>query len=400
MIAYLEQFRSWLHDAIGGRFPFLEYCANQLLSLFTGPFTGINTRLHWVQLVEALLLAAIVYRMGRQVKPRDGWRGFTRYCFPGRIYRHRSARVDYQLLCMNACFGFFFNVTWRVNAVLMTGVFTSGLIWMFGPPPRAQEWSPLSLAALTVLLIVVEDLTNYLYHVMLHKLPPLWAIHKVHHSAEVLTPLTGFRTHPLEYAFAGSIRAAAASLVLAPIAYWFVSPLAPVEILGTGVVVVVFGAAGYQLTHSHVWLSFGPRIDRVLVSPAVHQVHHSQAPEHHDKNFGVLFSVWDWMFGTLFLVKGPENLVFGLHGETSQAHPNFLAAWLLPFWDMVPWRHRIVAIAARLFGPWVGDLAVRAHLIPPSLAHPFLAPVPASSGLTGGAVAAPRLNGSPGPAGG
>ncbi len=365
MTAYLERLKSWLHDRIGESFPFLEYCANQILSLITGPFTGLNTRLHWVQILESLLLAAVVYLMGRQVKPRDGWRGFARYCFPKRIYAHRSAWVDYQLLLMNACFGFFFNVTWRVNAVLMTGVFTSWLILVFGPPPRALEWSPLLLVAVTVLLIVTEDLTNYLYHVLLHKIPFLWAIHKVHHSAEILTPLTGFRTHPLEYAFAGSIRATATSIVLAPVAYWFITPLTMPEILGVGVAVIVFGAAGYQLTHSHVWLSFGPRIDRVIVSPAVHQVHHSQAPEHHDKNFAVLFSVWDWMFGTLCLVKGPENLVFGLHGENRQVHPNFLAAWLLPFWDMVPWRARIVDTTAWCLGPWARDLAVRMALIPP-----------------------------------
>ena len=360
---YLEQFKTWLHDTVFGQFPFLEYCVFRVLDLITGPVTGVGTRFHWFQLLETFLLATLVYVGGRHVRPAGGWRGLIHYCFPKEIYLHPSARVDYQLAIMNAAFSFVFNITWRINTVLMIALLTSWMTRMFGPAPHALEWTPFLLIGVTALILVVEDLTNYIYHVLLHKVPFLWTIHKVHHSAEVLTPLTGLRTHPLEYAFAGSIRAIGTSFVLAPVAYWFVSPPAPLEIFGIAVTVVIFGALGSHLTHSHVWLSFGPRIDRVIVSPAVHQLHHSQAPEHHDRNFAVLFSVWDWMFGTLCLPQAGQQITYGIHDENRQVHPNFLAAWLIPFWEMVPYRTQIIGFGARLLGPWVHKFAAWLDLI-------------------------------------
>jgi sterol desaturase/sphingolipid hydroxylase (fatty acid hydroxylase superfamily) len=106
-------------------------------------------------------------------------------------------------------------------------------------------------------------------------------------------------------------------------------------ILGVNIVTAVFYWSGANLRHSHVWLSYGPLLNRVLVSPAQHQIHHSCAPRHHDKNYGEIFALWDWMFGTLYNPKGYEALEFGVADSNGQRieqlHPTLRAAYLEPF---------------------------------------------------------------------
>jgi sterol desaturase/sphingolipid hydroxylase (fatty acid hydroxylase superfamily) len=344
---WLVQFKAWMHGTFLGNVPILERGLFNILDFFAGLLTGVNPRFHWFQITTGLLLAVVVYLTGRQVRPVGGWRGFIRYCFPKEAYTHPSARVDYQLAIMNAGFGFLFNqVTWRVNTVVMTALFTSWLTRMFGPAPHSLEWTASLVVGITALIIVAEDFASYAFHYVEHKVPFLWAIHKVHHSAEVLTPITGLRTHPLEYALAGASRSVVVALVLAPVIYLFTGPPLPLEIFGIGATVVVTGALGQLLQHSHVWLSFGRTLEHVLISPALHQIHHSQARQHWDRNFGVNFALWDWIFGTLYIPAGPVKITYGVSGESRQPHPNVFAAWLRPFWDMVPMRRRLVEVTA------------------------------------------------------
>jgi sterol desaturase/sphingolipid hydroxylase (fatty acid hydroxylase superfamily) len=68
------------------------------------------------------------------------------------------------------------------------------------------------------------------------------------------------------------------------------------------------------LQHSHVWLSYGPILEHLLISPAQHQIHHSRLDAHHGRNFGTTLALWDWLFGTLYVIRGREDLSFGLDG--------------------------------------------------------------------------------------
>jgi hypothetical protein len=71
-------------------------------------------------------------------------------------------------------------------------------------------------------------------------------------------------------------------------------------------------------------------LEHIVISPAQHQIHHSRAVEHHDKNYGEVLAIWDWMFGTLYVPNGRETIDFGLadaegrplpqpHGSLGQA---------------------------------------------------------------------------------
>ena len=73
--------------------------------------------------------------------------------------------------------------------------------------------------------------------------------------------------------------------------------LHPLTIMGVNAALFVFLVAGFNLQHSHVWLSFGA-LDRVFISPATHQLHHDADPRHHGRNLGNMFAIWDVMAGT------------------------------------------------------------------------------------------------------
>jgi sterol desaturase/sphingolipid hydroxylase (fatty acid hydroxylase superfamily) len=150
---------------------------------------------------------------------------------------------------------------------------------------------------------------------------------------------------------------------MAPAIYLFTGAPNTLEISGILAVTVFTGALGSVLQHSHVWLSFGRTLDHIICVPSLHQIHHSQAPQHWDRNYAVIFSFWDWIFGTLYMPDRQEKLVYGVYGMTRQPHGNVIAAWLLPLWEMVPFHARIMDAATRFLGPSARELAVRMNLV-------------------------------------
>jgi len=158
--------------------------------------------------------------------------------------------------------------------------------------------------------------------------PVLWAFHKVHHSATTLTPLTVYRTHPMEAVLFSLRGTAVQASVVAVFIFCFGSAVDLFTVLGASVFLFAFNAAGSNLRHSHVRIGYGRRLERWLMSPAQHQIHHSVEERHHDKNFGTVLSLWDWLGGTLYLAEKGEELRYGLTaGETREM--NGLAALYL-----------------------------------------------------------------------
>ena len=82
-------------------------------------------------------------------------------------------------------------------------------------------------------------------------------------------------------------------------------------IASTNAALFVFLFLGSTLAHSHIWISFG-KLENFFVSPAMHQIHHSDNPKHFDKNMGLSLSIWDRMFGTAHLTPEFEEIHFGL----------------------------------------------------------------------------------------
>jgi sterol desaturase/sphingolipid hydroxylase (fatty acid hydroxylase superfamily) len=130
-----------------------------------------------------------------------------------------------------------------------------------------------------VAILVVMDFCNWAVHLANHRVRMLWRFHELHHSQEDMNVLTVFRTHPLIHV----------SYLLA---------LIPgVVLLANGalsVTVLVLYGGMVAFAHSNTRASFGP-LERVLVSPNFHRIHHKlDGPQ--DVNLGFALTIWDQMF--------------------------------------------------------------------------------------------------------
>jgi signal transduction histidine kinase len=101
--------------------------------------------------------------------------------------------------------------------------------------------------------------------------------------------------------------------------------------LDVNAVVFLFYLLGVHLRHSHVWLAYPPAVSQLLISPAMHQIHHSTRVEHYDKNFGLVFSVWDRLFGTLYVPETKLELTFGLGADEEKEFSSVARLYVLPF---------------------------------------------------------------------
>src|SRR5712692_6347813 len=146
----------------------------------------------------------------------------------------------------------------------------------------------------------------------MHRIPALWEFHKVHHSAEVLTPITFYRSHPVDMLGQTVAEALASGIVTSVFLYVFGPSLTLTTILGVNAFRFAFYLFGANLRHSHICLSFGSMIEHLVISPAQHQIHHSADPKHFNRNYGSEFAIWDWVFGSLYCARREERITLGL----------------------------------------------------------------------------------------
>jgi len=137
-----------------------------------------------------------------------------------------------------------------------------------------------------VISFALLDLTIYIQHRLMHRIPWLWRLHRMHHTDLALDVTSGVRFHPLEILFSMGVK------------------IGVVVLLGaTPAVVVAFEIvlSSFAL-FTHANLSFPVGLDRwirwILVTPDMHRIHHSVLREEHDTNFGFNVSWWDRLFGS------------------------------------------------------------------------------------------------------
>jgi sterol desaturase/sphingolipid hydroxylase (fatty acid hydroxylase superfamily) len=257
-------------------------------------------------LLPAALVAWLVYRRQGQ----SG--GFWRWLVPKRIWLHRSHLIDVQLFLISRVFAAF----GIAGALTLTTVVAASVATLVPDPLiAAQALSPVLLA---FLLWLPTDFANYWVHRFYHRWDVIWPLHAVHHSAEVMTPVTTYRQHPLGMVLTTLVQSAIVGLIQGVLLGSLGPGTEVAMIAGINAFFVLANAGLAALHHSHVWLSYGPLVERILISPAQHQIHHSQDPAHFDKNFGNSLALWDWMFCTLYVIRGSENLTFGLTGPAEK----------------------------------------------------------------------------------
>jgi len=267
------------------------------------------TSLFAALIVSALFFARQRHRRGRRIR----WRTIARALFPRRIMRHASNQADIFYLFFNV---FMFSVLfgWAIFSYqFVSNGIIAGLVALAGPVTPSTLPLYVSRSIITVMLFLAYELGYWFNHWLSHKVPLLWEFHKVHHTAEVLTPLTNFRVHPIYGWIFANILAVSAATANGVGNYMFGDTAYQYALSDTNIILVLFIHAYVHLQHTHMWISFRGALGRILVSPAHHQVHHSANPKHFNKNYGSCLALWDWMFGTLYVpAKQREPLVFGV----------------------------------------------------------------------------------------
>jgi sterol desaturase/sphingolipid hydroxylase (fatty acid hydroxylase superfamily) len=272
--------------------------------------------------LSAALLFATAYFVWQRLKRgrRLRWRTVLRALFPKRIVESKSNQADIGYLFFNVfVFGVVFG--WAVLSYqsISNGII-AGLVGLFGPVAPTTLPAYVPRLVITAMLFLSYELGYWFNHWLSHKVPLLWEFHKVHHSATVLTPLTNFRVHPVYTWVFANILAFSAAVTNGFGNYMFGETAYQYALSDTNIILVLFIHTYVHLQHSHMWISFRGMLGRIFVSPAHHQVHHSNNPKHFDKNFGSCLALWDWMFGTLYVPrKEREPLTFGF-ADRPDAH--------------------------------------------------------------------------------
>jgi len=181
------------------------------------------------------------------------------------------------------------------------------------------EISPVAAVTLSVILL---DCAIYWQHRLMHKIPLLWRMHRVHHADPEFDVTTGLRFHPFEIAVSMIYKTLIIALLGAPV-----------------LAVLIFELllnAGSLFNHGNINLT--AKIDtvlrRVIVTPDMHRIHHSTDAIESNRNFGFALSWWDYLFGSYqpTPTETHEKMPIGLDEYREPKHAVFLTGVLsIPF---------------------------------------------------------------------
>lgn len=153
-----------------------------------------------------------------------------------------------------------------------------------------------------LLAVLIFDFAIWLQHLITHKVPVLWRLHRVHHADRDFDVSTAIRFHPVEIAL---------SMLLKVGLVYLLGPAAIAVILFE---ILLNGTAMFNHANIKLPLSLDRVVRLVLVTPDMHRVHHSDIRAEHDSNYGFALSVWDRLFGTYIAqpAHGHESMTIGL----------------------------------------------------------------------------------------
>jgi len=286
-------------------------------------------KLYWLYLLGAVVMAAAAYAWRT---PERSLAGALRFLFPRRVFLHPSAVADYKILFLNAALIALFFLPYMfisseesaalVKRTLASLAGAGGLGWHVG-------WG--TVAAYTAIDLLALDAAFFIAHYLQHKVPFLWEFHKTHHSAEVLTPFTVERMHPVDQVLNFTMASVLPGAVTGVFAFLYAEPASIVSVNGINIGLFLFYLLGVHLRHSHVWVMFPAWLARHISSPAMHLIHHSSDPRHADKNMAQIFNFWDRLTGTLYLPSAEERISFGLSGGEHARFRSLGALYIEPF---------------------------------------------------------------------
>ncbi|MBO9451692.1 sterol desaturase family protein [Tropicibacter sp. R16_0] len=156
-----------------------------------------------------------------------------------------------------------------------------------------------------IICVLVLDLAIWAQHLITHKVPLLWRLHRVHHADRDMDVTTAVRFHPIEIAL---------SMLLKIGLVYVLGPSALAVLLFE---VLLNGTALFNHSNLKLPLALDAVLRRVLVTPDMHRVHHSVHRHEHDSNYGFALSIWDRLFGTYVAQpeQGHDQMTVGLEWQ-------------------------------------------------------------------------------------
>ena len=300
-------------------------------SQITNQFIDPKKRVFLFYILISILIAAAWFMINKKLSLKKT----LIKIFDKKIFFSKSAKSDYKIFLINqlimmiispflitqltiatALYFYFHTIDW-LSAGMFVGIAKIYIILSF-----------------TIFQFTIDDFSKYIVHRFMHKWPVLWALHKVHHSATVLTPMTVFRTHPLEGIIFSLRSAITQALGISLFFYLFGNLVSLYTIVGVNIFVFVFNILGSNLRHSHIGIRYWKWLEYIFISPAQHQLHHSIAFEHHDKNFGAALAIWDWLFGSLHHSVEFETLHLGIKKNQHDATHNLKNLYIDPIHEI------------------------------------------------------------------
>jgi sterol desaturase/sphingolipid hydroxylase (fatty acid hydroxylase superfamily) len=311
----------------------LRYPAERALEFLVGSIAhfllSVGSVFSIASLLSALCIAVAFLLLSRRPGKKDvKYKVMLRALFP-KWLRRASFRADVWFLVFNLA-GAAVLLGWAiVSSQFISDTVAGALADLFGVRPK-PGWNDLvSRSIVTVALFLAYELAYWIDHYLSHRIPVLWEFHKVHHTAEVLSPLTNFRVHPVDSLVFYNILGLFLGTTAGALSYLQLGK--PFAFGGANAILVAFIFLTVHLQHSHVWIAATGALGRVILSPAHHQIHHSDNPIHFDKNFGGCLSLWDWLFGTLHMPeRRREPLTFGI-AIRARAHHTAMGCLVVPF---------------------------------------------------------------------
>ncbi|NQZ02659.1 MAG: sterol desaturase family protein, partial [Bdellovibrionales bacterium] len=281
--------------------------AERLLKIAKEVFveTSLLSTLHIAYFFVFFAVGCLVFRFAYKTH----WSNLAGKVLPAGIYRNPQLLLDVKMVLLNRFISSFI--------VIYLGF----SLFEFFQPIRSQSVGffesifsrPAALTSENIMINLLwsfssafaRDFNRAYVHYLFHNIPFFWQFHKVHHSAQTLTPFSNFRQHPVDWYLTNVSQAVLHSVLFAAFYFFFGEHFnfylfAGVSALG------VFIKVLWPFKHSHIWISYGP-LSYIFSSPAMHQIHHSLDPTHKNKNFANTFSVIDWMFGTLYVPSQEEH---------------------------------------------------------------------------------------------
>ena len=304
---------------------FFEYT-----SVITNQFIDPKKRVFIFYLIISIIIGFFWFMVNKKLS----FKKTIKKIFDKKIFFSRSAKSDYKIFLINQFIMMIvspFLITQLTIATILYFHFHS-ISWLnagiFNDFPKIYI-----VLIFTIFQFTLDDFSKYIIHRFMHKWPILWALHQVHHSATTLTPMTVFRTHPLEGIIFSLRSSISQAIGISLFFYFFGNSVNLYTILGVNIFVFSFNILGSNLRHSHIGIRYWKWLEYIIISPAQHQLHHSVAFEHHDKNFGAALAIWDWLFGSLHHSIEFESLQLGISKDNNESH-NLKELYLNPFFEI------------------------------------------------------------------